>query len=142
MLFRSSWDPQSIDWDDSEVRTNGARSNALAYTHHENTLFDEEFGIFHPGGGGDPQNLTHLHLAWQGLSDAQTRAFVGFPSTGPIPWSSVRLVHDGRPGYADLSVPTDNGTPIQPTHDSLTEPTLPMRRRAQSDETGTVDGTA
>ncbi len=137
-----AWHPNSIDWTASEVRLDGARENAAAYTSTAGTLFDGVTDVSLPGPVGDPANLTHLHLAWQGLSDGETRVFVGFPTTGSMPWSAVTLVHDSALKRTEVPA-IRNTAPSTPSHDALTEPTLRLRRRVQLAEAdAAADGSA
>lgn len=128
-----SWEPYSIDWDSSDVRMDGARMNAAAYTPIEGTLFDGTTGITLPGPMGNPAELRHLHLAWQGLTDTHTRVFMGFPTTGPVPWSAVMLVHDGGAHGGGVPI-SPNETPTMRGHDTLAEPALSLRRRTPARE--------
>lgn len=123
-----SWEPYSIDWESSDVRTTCAQMNAAVYTPTEGTLFDGVAGVSLPGPAGDPADLHHLHLAWQGLPDAQTRVFVGFPTAGPVPWSAVTLVHDGGGHLGGVPIVPDEAPPSA-GHDALAEPKLSLRRR-------------
>lgn len=125
---QASWDPSFIDWESSEVRINGARENAAAYSSVRGTLFEgaNEEATF--GRSGDPSAMRHLHLAWQGLADEAVRAYVGFPTSGPTPWAAVSLVRDSRPnGGGTRNADTD--APVAPWHDALLEPDLPMRAK-------------
>jgi len=135
-----SWDPQTMDWDASEVRTDGARANSAVYLHRGGTLFEDVDDVLPARVVGDPRRLTHLHLVWQGLGDAQTRAFLGFPAAGPLPFSAVSLVHDGVQSDLSVAATSIDVAATQPTHDSLAEPALPLRRRAQQESTGSASG--
>lgn len=124
-----SWDPYSIDWSASEVRTEGAAANSRVYTPVAGTVFEylpECVGAL--PGGGDLSALRYLHLSWQGLSEGHVRIFAGFPSAGTTPWMAVRLIKDTRPGGGGLPLITD-GTPFTPDHDAMSEPSLVLKRR-------------
>jgi hypothetical protein len=136
-----AWHPNSIDWTASGVRLDGARENAAAYTATAGTLFDGVTDVSLPGPVGDPANLTHLHLAWQGLADGETRVFVGFPTTGAVPWSAVTLVHDSALKRTELPA-ISNASPSMPSHDALAEPALRLRRRVQPGEADAAGGSA
>jgi len=137
-----SWHPNSIDWNASGVRLEGARENAAAYTATSGTLFDELTGTSLLGSVGDPAHLKHLHLAWQGLADGEIRVFVGFPTTGAVPWSAVTLVHDSALMRTDLPAITDASRSMS-SHDALIEPSLSLRRRVQPIEAdAAADGSA
>jgi hypothetical protein len=85
----SIWDIDNQRWDDSEVRLLGAQANSQAYYPSDGTLF--------PVRARDPQTLRHLHLTWQGLDHGPTRAWVGFPRLGDIPWFAVAPLAEAAP---------------------------------------------
>lgn len=136
-----SWHPHLMVWDSSEVRIDGARGNAAVYTPIKGTLVEDTPDQTLFGAIGDPADMRNLHLAWQGFPDGAVRAFVGFPTTGPAPWSAVTLVHDGRP--APLGVPVAEAEVAAPSwHDALAEPEVPIRRRAADRQAESAHGSA
>lgn len=99
-----SWDIDSQRWDDSEVRLLGAQANSQAYYPSDGALF--------PVRAGDPEALKHLHLTWQGLEGGPTRAWVGFPRLGDIPWFAVTPLAEADPVNRALRPPA---APLPPS---------------------------
>ncbi|RBY92238.1 hypothetical protein DQ244_08065 [Blastococcus sp. TBT05-19] len=100
----SAWDIDTQRWDDSEVRLLGARANSQAYFPSDGALFAVR--------AGDPQALKHLHLTWQGLEHGPTRAWVGFPRIGDVPWFAVAPLAEADPVQREHRPPVG---PLQPS---------------------------
>jgi hypothetical protein len=125
-----SWDVSSINWSLSEVRSASAQANTMAYVPVEGTLF-EGVGAM-PGQPADPRVLRHLLLMWQGFDDGTTRAWLGFPRLGAVPWFAVALIDDGSGGRG--GIPADGDSPVPPMpddFDSLNEPSVDIARRPE-----------
>lgn len=118
----TAWSIDSQRWDDSEVRQFGAKANSQAYYPSEGALF--------PVRAGDPTALRHLHLTWQGLDGGVTRAWVGFPRSGDIPWFSVAPLAEADPMRRPI-VLTGPVMPLSPNFDAMQsrEPEVKLKPR-------------
>lgn len=120
-----SWNVNSIDWSQSEVRTTCADDNTRAYMPVDGSLFTAL-----PGQPADPTALVQLHLTWQGFADGSTRAWFGFPRSGTDPWFAV--VDLGVNGGGRGGVRPEGAGLVPPSgdFDTLGEPDLQLARRA------------
>jgi hypothetical protein len=116
----TNWDIDSQRWDDSEVRLSGAKANSRAYLPSEGALF--------PVRAGDPAALRYLHLTWQGLDSGATRAWLGFPRDGDLPWFAVAPLAEADP-LRRPTAPSGPALPPQPNFDDIQvrEPELRLK---------------
>lgn len=116
----TTWSIDSQRWDDSEVRQSGALANSRAYYPSDGALF--------PVRASDPAALRFLHLTWQGLDSGATRAWVGFPRDGDLPWFAVAPLAAADP-LRRPSTPTGPMTP-PPNYDDIqaSEPEVKLKR--------------
>lgn len=123
----STWDVDSQRWDDSEVRLSGAKANSRAYLPSDGALF--------PVRAGDPVALRYLHMTWQGLDNNATRAWVGFPRDGDIPWFAVAPLAAADP----LSLPSATTGPVlppSPNFDDIESPQPEIKIKRQGKDQG------
>ena len=122
----------AVDWSDtSDIRHRAAERNTLAYLPVVGTL-DEAFGPL-PGQSGDPAALQYLHLAWQGLPDGRTRAWLGFPRLGEEPWFALAPIEEDDGGSGGARIARTDPTGPAPDFDRLGEPELDLVRRVEDD---------
>lgn len=121
----TTWDIDSQRWDDSEVRQSGAMANSRAYFPSEGALF--------PVKASDPAALRYLHLTWQGLDNGATRAWVGFPRDGDIPWFAVAPLAAADP-LRRPSAPAGPVLPPAPNYDAIQsrEPEITIKRQKKN----------